>query len=66
MFIDVPEIPSADMNSSSSLGHQVLNASGTIPHPDQICHQIVISSIVPRSEAAEAFWTIFQYTFGAA
>jgi hypothetical protein len=23
--MDVPEIPSADMNSSSSLGHQVLN-----------------------------------------
>ncbi len=66
MFIDVPEIPSADMNSSSSLGHQVLNESGTIPHPDQICHQIVISSIVPRSEATEAFWTILQYTFGAA
>jgi hypothetical protein len=62
--MDVSEIPSADMNNSSSLAHQVLNESGTIPHPDQICHQIVISSIVPRSEVAEAFWTSFTYTFG--
>jgi hypothetical protein len=62
--MDVPGIPFADMNSSSGLGRQVLNESGTIPHPDRICHQIAISSIVPRSEVAAAFWTSFQYTLG--
>jgi len=30
--MDVPEILFADMNSSSGLGRQVLNESGTIPH----------------------------------
>ncbi len=62
--MDVPEIPFANMKSSSALGRQVLNESGTIPHPDKICHQIAISSIVPRSELAAALWTSFQYTLG--